>query len=106
MREQAAVHGKAVAVTGHLVGHSFTFADINLMPIVYRLQQAPEGARIVVAARISWRTTGGTRRGRASSARLRPPGRPRSAQAAAEIDCKHLSLSLSMSVLKYHSRTY
>jgi glutathione S-transferase len=41
--EQVGVLDKAVAATGHLVGEQFTFADINLMPILHRLQQAPEG---------------------------------------------------------------
>jgi glutathione S-transferase len=50
VRAQIAVLDKAVAATGHLVGDSFTFADINLMPILYRLQQAPEGAEAVAAA--------------------------------------------------------
>jgi glutathione S-transferase len=50
VHEQVAVLDKAVAATGYLVGDSFTFADINLMPILHRLQQAPEGARALVAA--------------------------------------------------------
>src|SRR5258708_29119731 len=44
VREQVAVLDKAVAKCGHLVGERFTFAAINLMPILHRLQQAPEGA--------------------------------------------------------------
>jgi glutathione S-transferase len=44
VREQVAVLDKAVASSGYLVGDQFTFADINLMPILHRLQQAPEGA--------------------------------------------------------------
>jgi glutathione S-transferase len=50
VREQVAVLDKAVAQTGHLVGEQFTFADINLMPILHRLQQAPEGAATLAAA--------------------------------------------------------
>jgi glutathione S-transferase len=50
VREQVAVLDKAVAATGHLVGDRFTFADINLMPILHRLQQAPEGAEALAAA--------------------------------------------------------
>ena len=42
---------KAVGKTGHLVGDRFTFADINLLPILYRFRQAPEGAEILAAAR-------------------------------------------------------
>jgi glutathione S-transferase len=33
----------AVKTTGFLVADRFTFADINLMPILHRLTQAPEG---------------------------------------------------------------
>jgi glutathione S-transferase len=50
VREQIAILDKAVAATGHLVGDRFTFADINLMPILHRVQQAPEGAEAVKAA--------------------------------------------------------
>jgi glutathione S-transferase len=50
VREQLAVLDKAVARTGHLVADQFTFADINLLPILYRLKQAPEGAEAVAAA--------------------------------------------------------
>ena len=51
VREQVAVLDKAIAKSGHLVGDQFTFADINLMPILHRLQQAPEGAATVADAR-------------------------------------------------------
>jgi glutathione S-transferase len=50
LREQIWVLDKAVAETGYLVGHEFTFADINLLPILYRLGQAPEGAEALAAA--------------------------------------------------------
>jgi glutathione S-transferase len=50
LREQVAVLDKAVAKSGHLVGDQFTFADINLMPILHRLQQAPEGAQALADA--------------------------------------------------------
>ena len=50
LREQIAVLDKAVAETGYLVGDQFTFADINLMPILYRVRQFPEGAEAVAAA--------------------------------------------------------
>jgi glutathione S-transferase len=49
--EQLGVLDKAVAGTGHLVGDQFTFADINLMPILHRVQQAPEGAAVLAGAR-------------------------------------------------------
>ncbi len=51
MCEQIAVLDSAVAATGHLVGDQFTFADINLLPILHRVQQAPEGAQAIAAAK-------------------------------------------------------
>ena len=50
VREQIAVLDRAVAATGHLVGEHFSFADINLLPILYRFRQAPEGTEILAAA--------------------------------------------------------
>ena len=50
VREQLAILDKAVAKTGHLVGERFTFADINLLPILYRIRQFPEGADALAAA--------------------------------------------------------
>lgn len=50
VREQLGVLDKAVAATGHLAGDLFTFADINLLPILYRVRQAPEGAEALAAA--------------------------------------------------------
>src|SRR6185437_903815 len=50
VREQIAVLDSAVAASGYLVGDLFTFADINLMPILYRFRQAPEGAETLGAA--------------------------------------------------------
>ena len=50
VREQIEVLDKAVAKTGHLVGDQFTFADINLLPILHRVRQAPEGLRAVAKA--------------------------------------------------------
>ncbi|HMJ98458.1 MAG TPA: glutathione S-transferase family protein [Reyranella sp.] len=50
VREQIGVLDKAVARTGYLVDEQFTFADINLLPILYRVRQAPEGADALVAA--------------------------------------------------------
>ena len=43
-REQIEVLQKAVARTGYLAGDQFTFADINLMPILYYMRLVPEGA--------------------------------------------------------------
>jgi glutathione S-transferase len=50
VREQIGVLDGAVAKTGYLAGDQFTFADINLLPILHRVQQLPEGAEAVVAA--------------------------------------------------------
>jgi glutathione S-transferase len=44
LREQIGVLDKAVARTGYLVDDQFTFADINLMPILYYVRLVPEGA--------------------------------------------------------------
>jgi len=48
VREQIGVLDRAVAGSGHLVGDQFTFA--NLLPILHRLRQAPEGAEALAAA--------------------------------------------------------
>lgn len=50
LREQIGILDKAVAKSGYLVDDQFTFADINLMPILYRVRQAPEGAEAFAAA--------------------------------------------------------
>ena len=50
VREQLAILDKAVAATGYLAGDQFTFADVNLLPILYRLRQFPEGAQALAAA--------------------------------------------------------
>ncbi len=50
LRQQIGVLDSAVARTGYLVDEQFTFADINLLPILYRGRQAPEGAEAVAAA--------------------------------------------------------
>jgi glutathione S-transferase len=49
--EQLGILDRAVEQTGYLVGHEFTFADINLMPILDRVRLAPEGAEVLAAAR-------------------------------------------------------
>jgi glutathione S-transferase len=48
---QVAVLDRAVAPTGYLAGHSFTLADINLMPLLHRLKIPPEGAAALAAAK-------------------------------------------------------
>ena len=50
VREQLGILDRAVAGTGHLVGDFFTFADINLLPILDRVRLAPEGAQALAAA--------------------------------------------------------
>jgi glutathione S-transferase len=50
VREQLGILDRAVANTGYLVGDQFTFADINLMPILHRVGQFPEGAEALAAA--------------------------------------------------------
>jgi glutathione S-transferase len=50
VREQIGILDKAVAASGHLVGDHFTFADINLLPILYYIRQLPEGAQAFAAA--------------------------------------------------------
>lgn len=50
VREQFGILDKAVARTGYLVGDQFTFADINLMPILFYVRQLPEGAEALAAA--------------------------------------------------------
>ena len=51
VRRQLDILDKAVAKTGYLVGDQFTFADINLLPILYRVGQFPEGAEALAAAK-------------------------------------------------------
>jgi glutathione S-transferase len=50
LQQQVAVLDKAVA-GGHLVGDTFTFADINLMPLLHRLKIPPEGAAALAGAK-------------------------------------------------------
>ena len=51
VRNQIGVLDKAVASTGYLVGDQFSFADINLLPILYYVRQLPEAAEAFSAAR-------------------------------------------------------
>jgi glutathione S-transferase len=50
VREQIGILDRAVARSGHLVGDLFTYADINLLPMLHRVGQAPEGAAALAAA--------------------------------------------------------
>jgi len=47
MNAQAAALDKALANTGHLVGHSITLADLFLLPILFYVGQFPEGAELM-----------------------------------------------------------
>lgn len=50
LREQIGVLDKALAKSGYLVDDQFTFADMNLLPILYRVQQFPEDAEALAVA--------------------------------------------------------
>jgi glutathione S-transferase len=47
MEERLTVLDRAVTKTGHLVGNSFTLADINLLPILFYLDKAPESGAML-----------------------------------------------------------
>ncbi len=47
---QLGILDQAVAATGYLAGDRFTFADINLLPILDRVRLPPEGAEALAAA--------------------------------------------------------
>jgi glutathione S-transferase len=47
MERQIALLDSAVAATGHLVGDSFTLADMNLIPILHYIKQTPEGGAML-----------------------------------------------------------
>jgi glutathione S-transferase len=50
LRRQFGILDKAVAKTGYLVDKQFTFADINLLPILYYVRLFPEGGRALASA--------------------------------------------------------
>jgi glutathione S-transferase len=50
MSNQFEILDKAVSRTGYLVDGRFTFADINLLPILYYVRLVPEGAQALAAA--------------------------------------------------------
>ena len=50
VREQLGILDRAVASTGHLVGGEFTFADINLLPILFYIRRTPEGGEALAGA--------------------------------------------------------
>jgi glutathione S-transferase len=51
MRKQAAILDQGLAKSGNFSGNGFSFADINLMPILFYAQMFPEGAEIVGGAK-------------------------------------------------------
>jgi glutathione S-transferase len=51
LKRQIAVLDQAVAKTGYLAGNGFTFADINLMPILAYLMRCPESSDAIHNAR-------------------------------------------------------
>jgi glutathione S-transferase len=51
VQEEIGFINRAVAKGGFLAGDSFTYADINLMPILFLVQKLPEGAAAVAAAK-------------------------------------------------------
>jgi len=51
VQEEIGFIDRAVAKGGFLAGDSFTYADINLMPILFLVQKLPEGAAAVAAAK-------------------------------------------------------
>ena len=51
MKPQVAVLDRAVADTGHLVGDSFTLADINILPMLFYVNRFEEGKALLGAAK-------------------------------------------------------
>ena len=47
MEQHFAVLDRAVAKTSHLVGDTFTLADINLLPILYYMDKMPESSAML-----------------------------------------------------------
>ncbi len=75
VREQLGILDRAVARTGYLAGDQFSFADINLLPILDRVRLAPEGADALAAAS-HLAAYYGTHAARPSFARTTPPAGP------------------------------
>jgi glutathione S-transferase len=50
MKKQVAVLDRAVADTGHLVGDELTFADINILPMLFYARRFEEGKEILGGA--------------------------------------------------------
>ena len=51
VEQEVGLLDRAVAKTGFLVGDGFTYADLNLMPILFLVRQLPEGAAAMAAAK-------------------------------------------------------
>lgn len=51
LQAQIGILDKAVAKSGFLAGARFTFADINVMPILYYMKQMPESGEALAKAR-------------------------------------------------------
>jgi glutathione S-transferase len=51
MQLQMATMDRAVAQTGHLVGSSFTLADMNFLPILHYMNRMPESGAMLAANR-------------------------------------------------------
>jgi glutathione S-transferase len=51
LKQQIAILDKAVAPTGYLAGDRFSYADINLMVILYYVKMFPEGAEALANAK-------------------------------------------------------
>jgi glutathione S-transferase len=47
MEQHFAVLDRAIAKTGHLVGDTFSLADINLLPILHYMAKAPESSAML-----------------------------------------------------------
>jgi glutathione S-transferase len=51
VEQEVGLIDRAVAKTGFLVGDGLTYADLNLMPILFLVRQLPEGAAAMAAAK-------------------------------------------------------
>jgi len=51
LRKQMEILDRAVAKSGHLAGNGYTFADMNLMPILFYVRMFPEGGEAFKACR-------------------------------------------------------
>jgi glutathione S-transferase len=51
LKEEIGYLDRAVAKAGYLAGDSLTFADLNLMPILYYIQNFPEASAAIAAAK-------------------------------------------------------